>query len=68
MNSESETHRVDLPLLIDVLNAARSVGDGGERCDRAFAGRRLRFEAGADGEIGVEAEGTKDLPVACVHG
>ena len=54
-------------LFVDVADAMRIVGDGGELRDGARPRGGLRLEADADGKFGVEAEGAKDLPILCVR-
>ncbi len=55
-------------LLIDIVNSVRGIADRREGCDRACSSGRLRFEAHADGEIGIEGKGAKDLPMISIEG
>jgi hypothetical protein len=52
---------------VDIADAMEIVGDGRKPCDGASARWGLRLEAGADGELRIQAKGAKDLPIVCVQ-
>jgi len=53
-------------LFVNIANAMRIVGDGGELRNRPRSFGRLRFEARAYGKVRIQAKRAEDLPIFSV--